>query len=476
MALDIDDVVGSVVIERVATQNAPVAAGVLQVPVSGEIDYAHSAGLAVVGFVVSVALQQGVVAARLRTLAAVGRVLLQAQFLVGERGRVGALIHLHALPVGRVVVPLVEQRRVALPRVEVGRQRRLAAVGRLAEARTHLGEHEERATIQSLALVLLAQSLKGRNEHLVERQAADVAAGVDAEAVHTHLDERAVAVNEVFDRLGILGVEVHAVAGNLRPPAVGLVPVEVAVVVPQVVGVVVHAVGILHFSKAVGILFAAGQTQVVVLQFAALTDSVWHHALVDVALGFSPVARKEFAQVLLTKVARVVNHDVEDNLHAARVGRVNQVLELGVVALKTLVNLAEVHGVVAVVVKAAGVLHHRCHPHRRETQRLDVVEFLDKALEVAAPLRILILDVLGAVPTVGVVTLVAVIETGRHHEVDGLVAEVHAVAHHGGKSRHDGCHGHNKSHHLLDETFCSHKNCLMVSKIVNFLVANLLIN
>ena len=59
-----------------------------------------------------------------------------------------------------------------------------------------------------------------------------MSARVDAESIHTHLDELPVAVDEVLVRLGVLGVQVHTVACYLCPPSVGFIPVEVAIVVP----------------------------------------------------------------------------------------------------------------------------------------------------------------------------------------------------------------------------------------------------
>ena len=263
-----------------------------------------------------------------------------------------------------------------------------------------------------------------------------MAAGVDAKTVNSHLDELSIAFNEVAVGLRILGVEIHAVASNLRPPAVGLVPVEVAIVVPQVVTVVVVAVGVFHLAQAVAVLGAAAQAAVVVLQLAALRDGKGQHALAHVALRNAVVAVEELAQVLLAKVARVVYHNVENHLHAAGMCRIYQVLELHVVALQAAVHLAHVHGMVAMIVIARGILHHRSNPYRSKPQRLDVVEFLYQSLEVATPLGVLIGDIacLVSIPAIGVVATVAVIETRGHGKIDGLVAKVGPATHKGGRS------------------------------------------
>ena len=81
-----------------------------------------------------------------------------------------------------------------------------------------------------------------------------MAARVDAETIHAHLDECAVAVDEVLGNGGIFGVQVNAVAGNLGPPPCVVVPVELPEVVPVVVVIVVLVVGILHLLQAVVIL------------------------------------------------------------------------------------------------------------------------------------------------------------------------------------------------------------------------------
>ena len=58
-----------------------------------------------------------------------------------------------------------------------------------------------------------------------------MAAGIDAKTVNTHLDELAIALTQIAVRGGVLGIQVHTVAGYLGIPPCVVVPVEVAEVV-----------------------------------------------------------------------------------------------------------------------------------------------------------------------------------------------------------------------------------------------------
>ena len=87
---------------------------------SSEVNHAHATGTAVDGSVVVIAVKQCIVAAWLPALAGISLVFLKAQALVVQCGGVGALVDGGVLPVGRIVIPLREQRCVALPSVEVG--------------------------------------------------------------------------------------------------------------------------------------------------------------------------------------------------------------------------------------------------------------------------------------------------------------------------------------------------------------------
>ena len=77
--------------------------------------------------------------------------------------------------------------------------------------------------------------------------------------------------------------------------------------------------------------------------------------------------------MFLAKVARVVQHDVEQHLDTSRVGFVNKRLERGVAALVAVVDTGEIARVIAVVIEARGVLDDGRYPHSRESQRLDIV-------------------------------------------------------------------------------------------------------
>ena len=258
-----------------------------------------------------------------------------------------------------------------------------------------------------------------------------MAAGINPEAINTHLDEFAVAVDKITVGLGILGVEVHTVTGNLCPPAVGLVPVEIAVVVPQVVGVVVYTVGVLHLGEAVAVLSAATHAAIVVLKQSALRDGIGYHALAHVALRHVVVAVEQLAQMFLAKVSGVVDHNVEYHLHAAGVSCIDEVLELHIVAFETAVHMTHVHSVIAVIVISRCVLDNGRNPYRGEAQSLDIIEFIDKSFEVSAPFGVLIGNIAGlvSVPAISVVAVVAVIEACGHSKVDSLIAKIGATAH-----------------------------------------------
>ena len=128
----------------------------------------------------------------------------------------------------------------------------------------------------------------------------------------------------------------------------------------------------------------------------------------------------------------MVEHDVEDDFHAARVRCVNQVLEQHIfavgVCLVAAIHLGEVACVVAVVVVARSVLHDGRNPDCGEAQCLDVVQTLNHALEVAAPLGVAFVARLHSIPAVYVVARIAIVKTGGHEEIDTLVTEVRAAA------------------------------------------------
>ena len=78
-----------------------------------------------------------------------------------------------------------------------------------------------------------------------------MAGGIDTETVDTHLDEIAILLNEILGHGRVLGVKVDAVAGDLTPPAVGIVPVPACTyVVPIVMVIFVSSVSILQVGEA----------------------------------------------------------------------------------------------------------------------------------------------------------------------------------------------------------------------------------
>ena len=90
-----------------------------------------------------------------------------------------------------------------------------------------------------------------------------MASSVNSKTVNTHLDEGAVAVDKIFSNGRVFGIQVNAVAGNLSPPTCVVVPVELAEVMPVIMGVVVLVVGILHLLQTVVILLSRRQIGVV---------------------------------------------------------------------------------------------------------------------------------------------------------------------------------------------------------------------
>ena len=218
------------------------------------------------------------------------------------------------------------------------------------------------------------------------------------------------------------------------------------------------AISVLHLGQPVGILLGTGQVHIVVLQFAASALCPGHHALAQVALWLAVVAVEKLAQVFLAEVARVVDDDVKHNLHASRMGGVYQVLQLAVIALISCIHSAHIHRMIAVVVKARCVLYHWCNPHCSESQCLDIVQTLNQSLEVAAPLGVVHSSVFRAVPAVGVITWVAVIEARGDGKVDSFVSEVISastkcragnVLRHAEHERHDAQDIHLCSSHIL---------------------------
>ncbi len=159
--------------------------------------------------------------------------------------------HLCAPPF-RIAVEFIEEVLGRFPGVVVAGEVGLVAVDhRTLEALAAFAEHEERGAA-TFGFVRLCDFEELRDELLVEGKARDMAGGVNTEAVNTHFDELAVAVYDVFGYIVVLGVEIHAVACNLPPPAVGKVPVPACAV--MVVIVVRLEFGVLEIFPALRIL------------------------------------------------------------------------------------------------------------------------------------------------------------------------------------------------------------------------------
>ena len=251
-----------------------------------------------------------------------------------------------------------------------------------------------------------------------------MSAGVDAESVNAHLDERAVAVDQILGHSRVLGVQVNTVTCDLCPPARVVIPVKLPEVVPIVVSVVILIIGVLHHLQSHVILLARGQAAVVGRQFAAhRVGGVGEHALVDLILIGVAVTREQFAKVLLAKVARVVEHNVKQHFHSARVSFVNEGLKCRVAALVAVVNAAKVARMVAVIIQSRGILDDRGYPYCRESQRLDVVQLVNQSLEVATPARVAAIGS-ASVPALRVVARVTVIKARSDHKIDALITKV----------------------------------------------------
>ena len=194
----------------------------------------------------------------------------------------------------------------------------LVAVDDAAESGATFAEHVEGSAVEAFVLVLFAQFDEAGDEGRVEGQWGDVAGGVDTEAVNTHFDEFAVALHEVVDNSGVLGVEVDAVAGNLTPPARGIVPVPcVGHVVPVVFVVVVLSVGVLEVFETFAILGYLTLVGQIPVACSSETLVVGDEAGGDIGLIADVlVAVEEVAEVVLAEVAGMLEHNVEDDFHA----------------------------------------------------------------------------------------------------------------------------------------------------------------
>ena len=82
----------------------------------------------------------------------------------------------------------------------------LVAIDYAAEAGATFSEHEEGASVETFALVLLGYFEEFGYELSVECESGDVACCVDTETVDAHFDEFAVAVDEILSDGIVFGV------------------------------------------------------------------------------------------------------------------------------------------------------------------------------------------------------------------------------------------------------------------------------
>ena len=254
--------------------------------------------------------------------------------------------------------------------------------------------------------------------------------GIDTETIHTHLDELTIASNEILSYLVVLCIEVNTVTSNLTPPTEWIIPTELTVMVPVVVNITVLTVHILHHGKTTMVLIFWKDGQVVTTQ-----SFCRGHTSIDVSLVAKLcITIEQLAELLLTEVTGVVEHYVKNDLDTLGVSLVDEFLEhhvtaLTITALIAAVYMLEIHGMIAVVVITGCVLYDRSDPDGCETKRLDVVELVDDALEVASPARVFCFNLCCLiVPAEHIVFRITIVETSGNHEIDTFVSEVSTIA------------------------------------------------
>ena len=128
-------------------------------------------------------------------------------------------------------------------------------------------------------------------------------------------------------------------------------------------------------------------------------------------------------EVGLTEISRVVQNNIEDDLHSSRVCLVDDRLKRDALRLMAMVHFGEIVCMVAVVVISGRVLHDGGDPYRCKTECFDIIHLLDQSFEITAPGGVA--GVLGLiVPALCVVRRVAVIETRRQQKIDLLVTKI----------------------------------------------------
>ena len=296
-----------------------------------------------------------------------------------------------------------------------------------AVTRAHLCEHIKRCT-SAFGFGCFSGGDESRQERVVETQTGNMSSGVNTETVHTHVNERSVALYQIVIHSRVLRIQIHAVSGNLEEPAVRFVPVTMSVVMPVVMRIVVLllpvlVIRVLHLRQPCRILFTAIQLQVVVGQQTAVFLGIRYHAVVDGRLIGRPITIEQLAQVGLTEVTGVIQHDIHDDLHSPFMRLVYHRLKTDALRLMSVIDLREVVCMVTVVIIAGRILHDRRDPDSGETQRFDVIHLLYQTFEITPPSRVTgILRLV--VPTLRVVRRITVVETGRQQKINLLIAKI----------------------------------------------------
>ena len=140
--------------------------------------------------------------------------------------------------------------------------------------------------------------------------------------------------------------------------------------VPVVVRIMILTIGILHHGKTTLILKAWQKSRIVTTQCFEIRN----HTSIDVCLVTKTCITVELlAELLLTEVTGVVEHDIEDNLDTLGVSLVDEFLEhhvtalFAVTALITAIYLGEIRSMIAVVVITGCILYDRSNPDGSET-------------------------------------------------------------------------------------------------------------
>ena len=121
----------------------------------------------------------------------------------------------------------------------------------------------------------------------------------------------------------------------------------------------------------------------------------------------------------------MIEHYVEDDFHPAFVRLVNEGLKTNILRLIAMIDSGEVMGVITMVVVPRSILHHRRDPNRRETQRLDIIEFLYQTFKITAPSRVSGILIV-VIPTLRVIRRVSIVKTRGDDKIDLLVTKIRA--------------------------------------------------